>query len=584
MIGATKAELYPAFSLSGTFGFLSTDIGNSELSDAFDWKSRVASFGPAVVWNFFNYGQITNQVRAQDAAFQQAILSYQNTVLQAQQEVEDGLASFLGSQDTVALLSEAVAAAQRSVDLAAAQYRAGATSYTTVLTAQQTLLAQQDQLAVTQGSVAQGLISLYRALGGGWETRARSGVRPAPTSRRPWPSGPTGAGSCRSRAGREERRGIAGAGAGVLAADAARAVSAHRWSPPAPAPRRPRARRRCSCCCSRAAARTIPTCRRRRPQVTVSRPVQRTVTDTIELTGNTQSSNTVNLVARVAGYLQSVNFKDGSFVKKGDLLFVIEPEPYEANVQLAEATVEQQQATLTQATSEYERQQRLIKQKATSESEVESWQAQRNGGAGRRRRGERQPRDRPHQPRLHPDRGAVRRPGRRRQVDPGNLVGARRDRPSSRRSISSRRSTSTSTSTSRRCCACAPACARPARRWPDVEPVKLGIGLQNETGYPHEATLDFVATDVDQSTGTLQARGVIANKDYVFLPGLFVRVQIPVGTTDNALLVPDRAVGIDQRGHYLLVVGKDDVVAQRPVQIGALARRHAGDRAGPERR
>ena len=171
LIGATKADLYPAFSLSGTFGFLSTDIGNSDLGNAFDWKSRVISFGPAVVWNVLNYGQITNQVRAQDAAFQAAVLSYQNTVLQAQQEVEDGLASFLGAQETVALLSEAVAAAQRSVDLAAAQYRAGDASYTTVLTAQQNLLAQQDQLAVTQGSVAQGLISLYRALGGGWETR-----------------------------------------------------------------------------------------------------------------------------------------------------------------------------------------------------------------------------------------------------------------------------------------------------------------------------------------------------------------------------------------------------------------------------
>ena len=170
-IGATKADLYPAFSLSGTFGFLSTNIGNSDLTDAFDWKSRVVSFGPAVVWNVFNYGQITNQVRAQDAAFQAAVLSYQNTVLEAQQEVEDGLVSFLGAQETVALLSEGVAAARRSVDLATAQYRAGAASYTTVLTAQQNLLQQQDQLAVTQGSVAQGLISLYRALGGGWETR-----------------------------------------------------------------------------------------------------------------------------------------------------------------------------------------------------------------------------------------------------------------------------------------------------------------------------------------------------------------------------------------------------------------------------
>ncbi len=103
-----------------------------------------------------------------------------------------------------------------------------------------------------------------------------------------------------------------------------------------------------------------------------------------------------------------------------------------------------------------------------------------------------------------------------------------------------------------------------------VEPVKLDVGLQNETGYPHEATLDFVASDVDQSTGTLQARGSIPNKDYVFLPGLFVRVRVPVGTIDNALLVADRALGIDQRGSYALVVNQQDVVEQRPVQIGAL--------------
>ncbi len=191
LIGATKAQLYPAFSLSGTFGFSSTDIGAANLSDAFKWSSRVASFGPAVSWNLFNYGQITNQVRAQDASFQQAILSYQNTVLQAQQEVEDALASFLGAQDSVALLTEAVAAAKRSVGLALVQYREGATGYTTVLNAQQSLLEQQDQLAVTQGDVAQGLVSLYLALGGGWQTRrgqdfVRDDIREAMAGRTDW--------------------------------------------------------------------------------------------------------------------------------------------------------------------------------------------------------------------------------------------------------------------------------------------------------------------------------------------------------------------------------------------------------------
>jgi RND family efflux transporter MFP subunit len=305
------------------------------------------------------------------------------------------------------------------------------------------------------------------------------------------------------------------------------------------------------------------------PGVTVSRPVQQTVTDTIELTGNTQSSNTVNLVARVTGYLQSVNFKDGAIVKKGDLLFVIEPEQYQASVQLAEATVEQQQATLTQATSEYERQQRLIKQKATSESDVENWQAQRNAAQA----AVNQANANLELARINLGYTRIVAPfdGRvgRRQVDPGNLVGA--GTPTQLATIDQLAPIYVYFNVDEQAVLRLRAALRAkGKTLKDVEPVKLGIGLQNETGYPHEATLDFVATDVDQSTGTLQARAVIPNKDYVFLPGLFVRVQIPVGTTENALLVPDRAIGVDQRGQYLLVVGPGDVVVQRTVQTSAL--------------
>jgi RND family efflux transporter MFP subunit len=303
--------------------------------------------------------------------------------------------------------------------------------------------------------------------------------------------------------------------------------------------------------------------------VTVAKPVQKTVTDTIELTGNTQSSNTVNLVARVAGYLQSVNFQDGSIVKKGDLLFVIEPEPYEANVQLAKATVEQQQATLTQATSEFERQQRLAKQNATSQSQVESWQAQRD--AAQAAVDEANANLQIAQINLGYTKIVAPFDGRIGQhlVDPGNLVGA--GGPTQLATIDQLAPIYVYFNVDEQDVLRLRAGLRAAgKTLADVEPVKLGIGLQNETGYPHEATLDFVASDVDQSTGTLQARGSIQNQDYVFLPGMFVRVQVPVGTTDNALLVPDRALGMDQRGHYLLVVGQDDTVEQRPVQVGAL--------------
>jgi NodT family efflux transporter outer membrane factor (OMF) lipoprotein len=170
-IGMTKAALYPAISLTGTFGVLSTDVGAFSLGDMFLWKSRVANFGPSVQWNIFNYGQITNQVRVQDARLQELLVTYQNTVLTAQKEVEDNLVAFLRSQDRALSLGESTAAAQRSLNLATLQYREGMTDFTTVLTAQQALLTEQDNLANTLGDISNSLVGVYRALGGGWQIR-----------------------------------------------------------------------------------------------------------------------------------------------------------------------------------------------------------------------------------------------------------------------------------------------------------------------------------------------------------------------------------------------------------------------------
>jgi len=180
-IGVAKADLFPAFSLSGNFGVLASDMGKFALGDVTSWRSRTGSIGPAFQWNLFNYGQITNNVRLQDARFQELILNYQNTVLKAQQEVEDGLVSFLKAQERVKSLTGAAGAARRTVDLSLIQYREGATDYTTVLTAQQSLLSQQDDLAVAQGDVPQGLITVYRAYGGGWELRQGESFIPADT-------------------------------------------------------------------------------------------------------------------------------------------------------------------------------------------------------------------------------------------------------------------------------------------------------------------------------------------------------------------------------------------------------------------
>jgi NodT family efflux transporter outer membrane factor (OMF) lipoprotein len=170
-IGVAKADLYPAFSLTGTFGFQASDIGTFSLANMLDWKSRTATFGPSFKWNIFNYGRITNQVRMQDAKFQELIIAYQNTVLQAQQEVENSLIGFLKAQQRAQKLALATAAAQRSVELAILQYREGITDFTTVLTAEQSLLTQQDNLATTLGDISNNLVGMYRALGGGWQLR-----------------------------------------------------------------------------------------------------------------------------------------------------------------------------------------------------------------------------------------------------------------------------------------------------------------------------------------------------------------------------------------------------------------------------
>jgi len=178
-IGVAKAELFPAFSLIGNLVLLSTDLGTFRLSDMFRWGSRQVQIGPSVQWNILNYGQITNNVRVQDANFQQLLLAYQRAVLSAQQDVEDNLVSFLRAQDRADFLAKSVTSSRTAVSLAVLRYREGITDFTTVLTAQQALLSQQDNLATTLGNISTSLVGVYRALGGGWEIREGDDIVPA---------------------------------------------------------------------------------------------------------------------------------------------------------------------------------------------------------------------------------------------------------------------------------------------------------------------------------------------------------------------------------------------------------------------
>ena len=165
-IGIAQADLYPAFRLIGSIGYAADSTGNLLESDSFTGFG-----GIGFNWKFLNYGRLRNNVRVQDARFQQLVAAYKNTVLNAAREVEDGLVTFVRARDRVTSLTDSVTASKRAVKLAETQYRDGVISFTLVLDAQQFLLLTQDLLTAARGEVARGLIATYKALGGGWQLR-----------------------------------------------------------------------------------------------------------------------------------------------------------------------------------------------------------------------------------------------------------------------------------------------------------------------------------------------------------------------------------------------------------------------------
>ena len=308
------------------------------------------------------------------------------------------------------------------------------------------------------------------------------------------------------------------------------------------------------------------------PKVKTERPVQKTVTDYIEAPGSLQSHGEVDLVARVEGYLQSIDFEDGAVVKKGQLLFVIEREPYEATLQQEEANAAQQKASLVRAQEEYERQLRLIKRKATSESTVEKWRAAYESAKaavkGAKANVE--------LARINLGYTKISAPfdGRmeRHLVDTGNLVGS---------------GGATKLATIHRL---NPIYAyfnlneqdvirlikllrRKAGPMYENEKIPVFLEVKGEEGYPHQGELDYASTILSQTTGTLQLRGVfpnpMENEVPELLPGMYARVRIPVEEQRNALLVPDSALQVTQGRHYLLLVDRHDMVEQRFVTIGS---------------
>jgi RND family efflux transporter MFP subunit len=304
-------------------------------------------------------------------------------------------------------------------------------------------------------------------------------------------------------------------------------------------------------------------------EVTVAKPEQRKVTLYMEVTGSTAAYNRVDLVARVQGFLEKVGYKDGADVKKGDLLFQIDKKDFEIQLQIAEATQAQQEALLLQADADLKRKQDLVKTAAVSIAQVDESRAKRDSTLAALEQAKGQvaqaKRNLDYTTIVAPFDGTV----SARYVDPGAMVGA--GEPTKLATIVQQKPIYVKFNIDEQQVLTVREQMRIAGvKLADLGPIPVGIGLQTEQGYPHTGTLDYVAPEIDSSTGTLAGRAIFDNKDNVLTPGLFVRVRIPKQQKVVSLLVPDVALGTSQEGRYVLVVNDKNVVEQRQVQIGEL--------------
>ncbi|MBB4371249.1 RND family efflux transporter MFP subunit [Bradyrhizobium sp. cir1] len=303
------------------------------------------------------------------------------------------------------------------------------------------------------------------------------------------------------------------------------------------------------------------------PKVDVATPVQRPVTRYVEATGNTAPIKSVDLVARVQGFLQSIDYQDGSFVKQGTQLFTIEPETYKLKVEQAKAAEVGAQATLKQAEADYKRQVELVQRQAVSQSTLDTSTSTRDNAQANLQQAQVNTRlaevNYGYTNVTAPFDGIV----SAHLVSVGELVGV--SSPTQLATIVAMDPIWVNfTVNEQDVLRIRAEAARRGLTVADLKQLPVQVGLQTETGYPHEGHLDYVSPTLNTSTGTLAVRGVVPNDKRALLPGYFVRVRVPFEQEKSALLVPDTALGSDQGGRYLLVVNNDNVVEQRKVQIG----------------
>jgi RND family efflux transporter MFP subunit len=305
------------------------------------------------------------------------------------------------------------------------------------------------------------------------------------------------------------------------------------------------------------------------PKVDVAVPAQKNITRFIDATGNTAAVKSVDLVARVQGFLQSIDYTDGTAVKQGQTLFTIEPETYKLKLEQAQAAEAGAQASLRQAEADYKRQADLVQRQAVSQATLDTSTANRDNAQANLQQAQANTQiakvNYGYTTVAAPFDGVV----TAHLVSVGELVGVAS--PTQLATIVALNPIWVNFTVSEQDVLRVRAEAR--RRGMTVEQLRqlpIEVGLQTDNGFPHKGHLDYVSPVLNQSTGTISVRGVLDNPDRVLLPGFFVRVRVPFEQQESALLVPDVALGSDQAGRYLLVVNSDNVVEQRKVTTGQL--------------
>ena len=299
------------------------------------------------------------------------------------------------------------------------------------------------------------------------------------------------------------------------------------------------------------------------PPVTVATPLARQVVDWDEVTGRFEATRSVDVRARVGGYIQAVHFKDGDFVRQGQLLFTLDARPAQAALASAQAQLSQAQAQLTLARSEFARAEGLLASQAVSQAEVDSKrgavaQAQAAVSAANAAIRARQ---------LDVEFTRVTAPiaGRvsDRRVDPGNLVGGGS-------SAGDVLTTIVSSSPIYFVFDGSEALALKYQRDARNGSAPIRIRLQDETAYDRTGTLDFTDNAIDTASGTIRLRAVVPNADGFLKPGMFGQAQLAGGGSYQALLVPDSAIATDAARRVVMVVNADGSTATRAVQTGPL--------------